>query len=193
MHKILFAGPVGAGKTTAIASVSDSAVVQTEAKASDEVALRKAKTTVAMDYGTLKIDSSVTIQLVGTPGQARFDFMWEILAEGAIGIIIMIDNARLAPLSDMDHYLEAFRGLIDCGGPAVVAVTRCDLGEGPSIGAYRDHLVRQGRRIPVFEVDARCRADVKQVLLAMVALLDPKTRRMHCTANLLAPKSLPTQ
>ena len=68
-HKILFAGPVGAGKTTAIASISDIPVVQTEAKATDDVAMRKANTTVAMDYGTLNLDGVAKIHLYGTPGQ----------------------------------------------------------------------------------------------------------------------------
>jgi uncharacterized protein len=178
LHKILFAGPVGSGKTTAIATISDSGVAQTEARASDEVAQRKARTTVAMDYGTLHIDAGHTIQLVGTPGQCRFDFMWEILAEGAIGIVILVDNARAAPMDDLDYYLKAFQRLIDDqGGAVVIGVTRCDLGAGPAIAAYRDHLQRQGRRIPVFEIDARSREDVRMALLAMTALLDPSTRR----------------
>lgn len=178
LHRILFVGPVGAGKTTAIAAVSDSGVSQTEALASDAVASRKPNTTVAMDYGTLRIGTDQTIQLVGTPGQARFDFMWEILAEGAIGIVLMIDNSLPEPLADLDLYLHAFRNLIDRqGAPAVVAVTRTDLGGGLSIPHYREHLAASGRRLPVFEVDARSREDVKQALFAMAALLDPKTRR----------------
>lgn len=178
-HKILFAGPVGAGKTTAIAAVSDSGVAQTEARASDEVRERKARTTVAMDYGTLRLDADTTVQLVGTPGQARFEFMWEILAEGALGIVVLVDNARPQPLADLDHYLDGFRDLIERqGGAAVVGVTRMDLG-GPDLAAYRAHLAAQGRRIPVLEVDARVREDVKQALLAVAALLDPATRRGH--------------
>ena len=177
-HKILFAGPVGAGKTTAIACVSDVAVAQTEARASDEVAGRKPRTTVAMDYGRLRIDDSVSIQLVGTPGQPRFEFMWDILAEGAIGLIVLADNARKSPLDDLAYYLHAFRKVISGHGVAVaVGITRTDITRGPSIVDYRDFMRRNGYTFPVFEVDARRRDDIKLMLLALVAMLDPSTRR----------------
>lgn len=177
-QKILFAGPVGAGKTTAIASVSDIPVAQTEARASDDVALRKQRTTVAMDYGRLRIDDQISIQLVGTPGQVRFDFMWEILAENAIGLVLLIDNARPAPFEDMAFYLQAFGKLVEAHGVAVaVGITRCDIAHYPSIVDHRDCMRRLGHAFPVFEVDARSRDDVKQVLLALVAMLDPSTRR----------------
>ena len=100
-HKIIFTGPVGAGKTTAISSISDIPVVKTEASASDEVMLRKSNTTVAMDYGILNLDEGAKIHLYGTPGQERFSFMWDILTIGGVGLILMLDNARKDPLGDM--------------------------------------------------------------------------------------------
>ena len=178
MHKILFAGPVGAGKTTAIASVSDTPVVHTDVNATDEVLERKARTTVAMDYGTLRIDDSLTIQLVGTPGQERFSFMWDILSMGAIGVIVMIDNARPEPLSDLDVYLGAFRRLLDQnGGAGVVCVTRFDISCTPSIELHERRVRELGYRLPVFELDARRRADVKTALLAMASELNPNAHR----------------
>ncbi len=178
LHKILFAGPVGAGKTTAIAAVSDSPVIHTDARASDEVVERKQRTTVAMDYGTLQIDPNLTIQLVGTPGQARFDYMWEILAHGAIGVVVLVDNARPNPLEDMVFYLEAFGELLEPrSAAAVVGVTRCDIASRPDLADYREALERLGRRLPVFEVDAREREDVKVVLLALAAELTPAIHR----------------
>ena len=178
MHKILFAGPVGAGKTTAIASVSDTEVVQTDVNATDEVAERKARTTVAMDYGTLKIDDGLTIQLVGTPGQQRFDFMWDILSMGAIGVVILIDNARPDPLADLDIYLGAFKRLLDQdGGAGVVGVTRYDLSVNPPLSAYDRKVQAMGYRLPVFEVDARERDDVKTALMALASELNPNAHR----------------
>jgi signal recognition particle receptor subunit beta len=178
MHKILFAGPVGAGKTTAIASVSDTPVVATDTRASDEVQARKQRTTVAMDYGTLKVDPKLTVQLLGTPGQVRFSFMWEILSQGAIGLILLIDHARPDPLGDLRYYIEAFRGLLDKpGAAAVLGVTRCDLSPAPGIDRYREALAEIGYRMPVFEVDARERDDVKVALLALAAELSPQIRR----------------
>ncbi len=176
LHKILFAGPVGAGKTTAITSVSDSPVVATDAQASDEVLERKQTTTVAMDYGTLQIDPQLNIQLVGTPGQERFGFMWEILSQGAIGVVFLFDNARPEPLADMAFYIDAFRTLVDRqGGAAVVGVTRSDLAPSPGLDRYREELMRMGYRLPVFEVDARKRDDVKVALLALASELNPTT------------------
>lgn len=178
LHKILFAGPVGSGKTTAIAAVSDSPVVQTDARASDEVLERKQHTTVAMDYGTLQIDPNLTIQLVGTPGQSRFSFMWEILSQGAIGAVVLVDNARPDPLADMTFYLQAFGRLLEQrGAAAVVGVTRCDVSPQPGIDDYRGELKRLGLRLPVFEVDAREREDVKVALLALAADLSPAIHR----------------
>ena len=84
-RKIIFAGPVGAGKTTAIDTISDIPVVSTEQAASDEVALRKSNTTVAMDYGVLNLDDGLRVHLYGAPGQDCFDFMWKFSPLAAWG------------------------------------------------------------------------------------------------------------
>lgn len=178
-NKIVFAGPVGSGKTTAIGSVSDILVVGTEAKASDEVAQRKTNTTVAMDYGVLNLEGGVKVHLYGTPGQDRFDFMWEILGEGAMGFVILIDSARPNPLADLDVYLKAFSKSIAASGNAlVIGVTRTELNqETELLDRINGRLSEVNLNIPVFEVDARQREDVKQMLLALLALLDPSTSR----------------
>lgn len=184
MQKILFAGPVGAGKTTAIASVSDSKVVQTDVGATDEVAQRKARTTVAMDYGTLNIDASLTIQLVGTPGQERFSFMWDILSEGAIGVVFLIDNSRPDSLDDLAVYVRAFEGLIQQqGGAGVVGVTHADRSPTPSLIDVHRFIGQMGYRLPVFELDARRRDDVKIALLALASELNPNTYRRRLASR----------
>lgn len=177
--KIIFTGPVGAGKTTAISAVSDIPVAGTEAAASDEVSLRKGSTTVAMDYGILNLDGGDKVHLYGTPGQDRFSFMWEILSEGAMGFVILIDNARPEPLADLEHYLTSFRKQIDrCGDAVVIGVTRTELDPQPDpLRHFHDFLAARNLNIPVFEVDGRQRADVKQMLLALLSLLDPCTSR----------------
>jgi signal recognition particle receptor subunit beta len=180
-NKIIFAGPVGAGKTTSISSISDIKVVGTEAAASDEVALRKANTTVAMDYGVLNLEDGMKVHLYGTPGQDRFDFMWEILSEGAMGFVILIDSLRPDPLADLETYLNAFRkSITGCGDAVVVGVTRT---EGRPQADLLDRLHERLRtlklNIPVFEVDGRQREDVKQLLLALLSLMDPTTSRVR--------------
>src|SRR5690606_19648729 len=104
--KFVFTGTMGAGKTQAISALSDIPVISTDVKATDEARLKKEKTTVAMDYGEIHLDDETAINLYGTPGQKRFEYMWKILADGALGVIVMVDNSREKPLEDMDVYLE---------------------------------------------------------------------------------------
>lgn len=179
-NKIIFAGPVGSGKTTAISAVSDIMVVGTEAKASDEVAKRKQNTTVAMDYGVLNLDGGKRVHLYGTPGQERFNFMWEILSEHAIGFIILIDSVRPDPMADLDFYIQAFRKSISqCGDAVVIGVTRTEVcAQVDLLDRINDHLAQLKLNAPVFEVDGRERRDVKQMLLALLTLIDPKNMRL---------------
>lgn len=178
-NKIIFAGPVGSGKTTAISAISDIMVVGTEAKASDEVAQRKSNTTVAMDYGILNLEDGGKVHLYGTPGQERFSFMWDILSEGAMGFVILIDSARPDPLSDLDFYVNAFRkSITSCGNALVIGVTRTELNpQVDLLDSFNERLAAMKLIVPVFEVDGRQREDVKQMLLALLTLLDPSTSR----------------
>jgi len=97
-HKIVFTGPVGAGKTTAIRTLSDIEPISTEQYATDETKNLKEETTVAMDYGSMMLGGKERIHLYGTPGQKRFDFMWEILSEGSIGLIVLANNRANDPV-----------------------------------------------------------------------------------------------
>jgi len=177
-HKIIFTGPVGAGKTTAIGTVSDIPVVGTEAAATDSVRNLKAKTTVAMDYGILNIGEGRKVHLYGTPGQERFSFMWDILAEGAMGLVLLANNAASNPLAELDFYVNSFkRFLARSGNALVVGVSRLESAPEPRLDAYRVRLRAMNLNVPVLEVDPRRREDVKQLLLALLALLDPTVRR----------------
>jgi len=175
-HKIIFTGPVGAGKTTAIASLSDIPVVATEAKATDAVQQRKENTTVAMDYGILNLDGGAKVHLYGTPGQERFSFMWDILTVGGLGLVLLIDNGREDPLADLEFYLDAFKRFIDKNG-VVIGVTRMDVKPRPGLYSFHTKLKELGVKAPVFEVDARDREDVKLMMISLLSLLDPGLRR----------------
>jgi uncharacterized protein len=172
-HKIVFSGPVGAGKTTAIAAVSDVPPVSTEAMASDETRERKPTTTVAMDYGVLKLDGGEHIHLYGTPGQERFSFMWHILSEGALGVVLLVANHRPKPLNDLRVYLDAFRPFI-AQTRLAVGVTCMDRSSTPRLQDYHRTLSEVGMRAPVFEVDARERRDVSLLIQALLLSLDPR-------------------
>lgn len=175
-HKIIFTGPVGSGKTTAIETISDIPVVQTEAKATDAVSQRKANTTVAMDYGVLNLGEGAKVHLYGTPGQERFSFMWDILTIGGLGLVLLIDNAREDPLADLEFYLKAFDKFIKKSA-LVIGVTRMDMKPRPGLYTFHTKLRELGLKVPIFEVDAREREDMKVMMFALLAMLDPGVRR----------------
>lgn len=163
---------MGAGKTTAITEVSDIPPVVTDVPAGLGVDELKDTTTVAMDYGVLRLGEGERVHLYGTPGQERFDFMWEILAEGAIGLVLLVTNRRHDPVGDLRFFLGAFRPLIDSTQLAV-GVTGVDVAPEPGLTAYRRALEAVGLSTPVFEVDARRRDDVAMLIQAMLLSEDP--------------------
>ncbi|WP_020394217.1 GTP-binding protein [Thiolinea disciformis] len=170
--KIIFTGPVGAGKTTAIASISDIDIVTTDEYASDMTKSRKPQTTVAMDYGLIHLGENERVHLYGTPGQERFDFMWDILTKGGIGLILLLDNTRKDPFQDMKFYTNAFRDFIQ-QQQLVVGITRMDMQRSPSLQDYRHWLNSLSLKAPILEVDARSRADVTALVQALLYSLDP--------------------
>lgn len=172
IYKIVFAGPVGAGKTQAVKALSDIEVVSTEASASDEVKNLKARTTVAMDYGVMNLASGDRVRLYGTPGQARFDFMWEILTENALGLVLLIKGDAPDPVAELRSYIGAFRRTIEQTA-LVVGIThtsRSDRTVRPAIAA---ELERQGFPATVMNVDARERADLVTLVKALIYSIDP--------------------
>jgi len=173
-YKLIFTGPPGAGKTTAISVLSDTPVIVTEAKATkrDRSHQDKQTITVGLDYGIIKLSSKEKIHLYGTPGQERFDFMWDILTEGGIGLILLIDNARTDPLEDMRFFLKTFADFIKKTKVAI-GVTRMDISSTPKIADYHQALSPFNLNPPVFDVDARSKKDVSLLLQALLYSLDP--------------------
>lgn len=174
-NKIIFTGPVGSGKTTAIAALSDIDTVRTDAEATDMTRDRKAyaHTTVAMDYGLINLDDGNKVHLFGTPGQERFDFMWEILTQGGLGLILLIDNSRPNPFQDTRFFLSAFKGFL-AKVPFVVGVTKMDIRSTPTLPQHVAFIEKLGyRSTPVYEVDARRTDDVRVLLMTLLFYLDP--------------------
>jgi signal recognition particle receptor subunit beta len=175
VYQLLFAGPVGAGKTTAIQTLSDIQVVSTEALASDDVAKLKPTTTVAMDFGLMKLASGDQVRLYGAPGQKRFDFMWEILSENALGLVLLIDASAPDPLADLLTYVREFRPLIDRSA-LVVGITH---GESGAQLRLREPLAQalSAQNLPpcVMDVDARDRTQMALLVRALIYSIDPFT------------------
>lgn len=172
-YKIIFTGPVGAGKTTAIESISDIPPVKTDASASDMTKTKKSSTTVAMDYGIMNLAGGEKIHLYGTPGQERFDFMWDILTTGGIGLILLLDNTRADPFQDMKFFLDSFQKFIAETNVAI-GLTQMDLSNKPTIDDYHIQLQGIGINPPVFSVDARVKNDVSLLVQSLLYSLDPE-------------------
>lgn len=171
-YKIIFTGPVGAGKTTAITTISDLPPVTTDAAATDMTKDRKSSTTVALDYGIMNLPGGEKLHLYGTPGQERFDFMWDILTHGGIGLILLLDNTRSDPFQDMRFFLDSFNKFIK-DTKVAIGITQVDISTKPTIEEYHTKLQEHGFNTPVFSVDARVKNDVSLLIQSLLFSLDP--------------------
>jgi uncharacterized protein len=163
--KIVVTGPFAAGKTTLIRTISEITVLSTEKGITDETRSRKTDTTVAMDFGRITIDRDLVLYLFGTPGQDRFDFMWEILGEGMLGYVLLVDASRPDSLDEAVGILEAFRRMARV--PFVVGLNRAE-----GMDEAEEERIRKtldlDPDVPVVPCDATDRESVKSVLLALL-------------------------
>ena len=163
--KIVVTGPFSAGKTTLIQTISEVAIVGTERDVSDETSSIKTNTTVAMDFGRITFSDGCSLFLFGTPGQRRFEMMWEILSEGMIGFIVLVNAADERSADEAAHILGTFREYADV--PYIVGVTHLDEAD-----ASEDEVtatVRAALELPddvkTMACDVRQREDVKGLIL----------------------------
>lgn len=122
--RLVVTGTVGAGKSTFIRSVSEIAVVDTDRLSTDETAVLKKKTTVAMDFGRLQFAPEMALHLYGTPGQSRFDFMWDILIRKAHAYIILVDAHRPSAFREARRLLAFMKQRVNI--PMVIGLTHMD-------------------------------------------------------------------
>ncbi len=168
--KIVVTGPFAAGKTTLIRTISEITVLSTERGITDSTRARKSETTVAMDFGRITIDRDLVLYLFGTPGQERFDFMWEILGEGMLGYVVLVDAEREDSLAEAAGILGAFRRMARV--PYVVALNRSAGIDEAEEQRIRDRLELRPD-IALLPCDATDKESVKSVLLALLyAVLD---------------------
>ncbi len=163
--KMVITGPFSAGKTEFIRSISEIDVISTERKISSEAERVKDETTVAMDFGRITVDDDLVLYLFGTPGQRRFDFMWEILSEGMLGFIVLIDSVRPETFREAKHILEIFRSYAPT--PYVVAANKQDLPDAWSSEDLRIAL-KIDSNIKVLPCVATDKEQVKNVLLELL-------------------------
>ncbi len=163
--KMVITGPFSAGKTEFIQSVSEIDVVSTERKISSDAERVKEDTTVAMDFGRITVDDDLVLYLFGTPGQRRFDFMWEILSEGMLGFVVLVDSVRPETFREAKHILEVFRSYAST--PYVVAANKQDLPDAWSPEDVRIALKIE-KEVKVLGCVARDKETVKEVLLELL-------------------------
>lgn len=168
--KIVITGAYSAGKTSFVRSISDIDIVSTEYEVSDpEERKLKRETTVALDFGTIAISDEITLFLFGTPGQERFDFMWETLSEGCIGYVVMVDSCRPAHLLETQRLMARFAQIT--GAPFVVAANKQDDPTALPLSYIRRRL-HLPAEIPLFGCTANERESVKAVLLGLLDHID---------------------
>jgi small GTP-binding protein len=163
--KMVVTGPFNAGKTAFIQSVSEIDVVATERKITTEAEKVKETTTVAMDFGRITVDDDLVLYLFGTPGQKRFDFMWEILSEGMLGFIVMVDSTRPETFREARSILQTFRAYAPT--PCVVAANKQDMSDAWELDDMRLAL-RLDSNIKLLPCTARKKESVKTVLLELL-------------------------
>ncbi len=163
--KVVVTGPFGAGKTTFIQTISEITVLSTERQVSDHTRSVKGHTTVAMDFGRITVDGNLALYLFGTPGQERFDFMWEILAEGMLGFVLMVDHDREESLAEAARIMEFFTDIADV--PFIVVVNKSGDDRAAAETSARKALSIP-EDVPVVALDARDRDDVKRGLVSLL-------------------------
>ena len=171
--KIVVTGPFSSGKTEFIQSISEIDVVSTERKISRTSERIKNQTTVAMDFGRITVDEELILYLFGTPGQKRFNFMWEILSEGMLGFVVLVDSTRPETFREARRILDTFRSYSPV--PYIVAANKQDLEDAWPADDMRI-VLRVDPEIKVVPCVAQDKETVKDVLLellySILALMD---------------------
>lgn len=166
--KIVVTGPMGAGKTTFINAVSEIETVATEAGISDGTGTdEKTTTTVGIDFGKVSLSGGLELYLFGTPGQERFEFMWDIVAKGMLGVIMLVDCERPESFERSREMLDYFRARGDV--PAIIAANKVvDFGaDADAVAAALDLRAHEF----VVPTDARDREAVKQTVIELLELV----------------------
>jgi uncharacterized protein len=168
--KLLFMGPVGAGKTTAIRAISDAPPISTDVPWSDADSSDKTTTTVAFDYSIIRLDDQETLHVYGLPGQLRFHFMSSIIGPGAMGVILLLDGSSPDVADQGVEHIHRLTQLFPKLG-FVIGVAKTDLCADFSLGKLQQAVQGAGSAAPIFTIDPRNRGEVIQLVRALLLLV----------------------
>jgi uncharacterized protein len=166
--RLVVTGPVGAGKSTFIRSVSEIEVVDTDRQATDETSVLKPKTTVAFDFGRLQFGPDMAVHLYGTPGQARFDFMWDILIRQAHAYVLLVAAhrpkefryaRRIASFMNQRRHVPMIIGLTHTDCPDAWQLENIAIAVG---------FIDPQNRPPLVIVNANEQASVAQAIITLI-------------------------
>ncbi len=163
--KMVITGPFSSGKTEFIGTISEIDVVSTERKITSSAEKIKESTTVAMDFGRITVDEDLVLYLFGTPGQRRFDFMWDILSQGMLGFVVMVDSTKPETFREAKRILETFESYAST--PYVVAANKQDQEDAWDPEDLRI-ILRLRPEVKVLPCVALSKESVKNVLLELL-------------------------
>lgn len=167
LMRLVVTGPVGAGKSTFIRTVSEIEVVDTDRRATDETKALKQKTTVALDFGKLHFGNNMAVHLYGTPGQARFDFMWDILIRRAHAYVLLVPANRPREFRSARRIMTFMEQRVMI--PTLVGLTHVDCPDAWTRNNVAIALGLQERqRMPIVEVNPHESASVAATLVALI-------------------------
>lgn len=180
--RLVVTGCVGAGKSTFIRSVSEIEVVDTDRQATDETAQLKKRTTVALDFGRLQFGPDMALHIYGTPGQSRFDFMWDILIRKAHAYVLLVAAHRPSEFRYARRIVSFMNQRMQI--PMIIGLTHTDC---PGAWAEENIATALGyvddkTRPPIVTVNATDQASVAESLIVLV---------QYCLENAVQPVSSP--
>lgn len=167
VYKIVVTGPFNSGKTEFVRTGSDIPAVETEKRITTEDKGIKAETTVAMDFGRVELDGD-TVHLFGTPGQTRFNFMWEILAKEMNGFIVLVDSTDTPSFPEAAELIQQFSSFVDV--PHMVVANKIDM-EGAVSVEEVEQSIQTLNGFTVMECNSTDESSVRRVIQQMIALI----------------------
>lgn len=163
-HKIIFMGSPGCGKTTLIQTASKGTALGSDVKSTDSVSINKAKTTVGIDFALVKVNEKMELNLIGTPGQVKYNYLWDIVGKSADAFVIVLDMSRPEPMEFLDFYDQFIKSEIGVSAKIYCALTHVD--ESLINVSKFAHSIQQQKRYvkKIFMLDSREEKDVKNML-----------------------------
>ena len=176
-YKLVFIGEPGAGKTTCIAAISDIEPLTTDVGPTDELSEIKETTTVALDYGEMNLGEQGRLLLYGLPGQSRFKFMFEVVREGLLGVVILVDASTPKGIHGLEETLETYRH--ELGSlPCVVALNKSPPSDDFKKQCQKSLLMCE-LVAPIIAVDARKRDDISRILELLFLQIEYKFQELE--------------